>query len=187
MMKIWQMENELKGFESFQLINKNKDFLRDFRKRMRSGKIQYDRFANLEVEILDNGERGDLPNFWTCHGLFIFSERAKQCLETLIKDSVEFIPVWLEDVVFYIINVLSIVDAIDYDCATFRKLSTGLVVGMEKYSFLEDKIEGLNIFITTLNGHIHSTEVFVTSEFKETVEKNNLRGFKFVEVWDSEM
>ncbi len=186
MMKIWQLNNELSGFESFQLVNKDDVFLKDFRKEIRSGKKQYDKFANLKVEILDVGEKGDFPNFWSCHGLFVVSEQAKKCLQELIKNSVEFIPILLEDVTFYIINILSIIDAIDYENATFRKLSTGLVVGLEQYSFLKEKIEGLNIFVTTLNGHIHSTEVFVTSEFKDAVEKNNLKGFKFVEVWDSE-
>lgn len=186
-MKIWRLKNDLNGFESIQLKDVDDDFLAYFKKEIKMGKSHKENFSLLEVEIVDQGDISDLPKFWTCSGVFVMSVKAKDSLEKLIKGCVEFIPLKCRDKVLYLVNILSIIDAINYEQARFERLSTGLVVGMEKYSFLEDKIEGLNIFITTLNGHIHSTEVFVTSEFKETVEKNNLRGFKFVEVWDSEM
>lgn len=184
-MKIWRLKNNLKDFESVQLKDVDDDFLTYFMSEIKFGKMQKDKFSYLEVEIVDKGEISDLPKFWTCSGIFVLSERAKTCLDELIKDCVEFIPLKCHDRVLYLINILSIIDAINYEQASFERLSTGLVVGMNQYSFHKERIEGLNIFVTTLNGHIHSTEVFVTSEFKDIVEKNNLKGFKFVEVWDS--
>lgn len=185
-MKIWKMENELNGFESFQLSTKDKIFLKEFRKKIQSGINIYNEFSNIEIEIIDCGKKSDLPKFWTCSSVFLFSEQAKNCLEYLINDCVEFIPVKHKDVYFYLMNIISIVNAIDYSNASFRKLSTGLVVGLDKYCFVEKEIKGLDVFMTTLNGNIYSTEVFVTSEFKNAVEQNNLQGFKFIEVWDSD-
>jgi hypothetical protein len=62
---------------------------------------------------------------------------------------------------------------------------TGLRVGFEKYSFYQEKVEDEHIFRIYLDDRIQS-KVFVTDQFKETVESNHLTGFKFIEVWNSE-
>jgi hypothetical protein len=118
----------------------------------------------------------------------MISRKAKEILEPLICNNVEFLPL-IHDItseVYYLINVLNTVDAINYNKAVLEKLSTGLIIGFEKYAFLANKVEGQIIFKTFLNQRLHSSTVLVSDEFRNKVLENNLKGFEFVEVWDSE-
>ncbi len=184
-MKIWKLKCELREYESFQLINKDKDFLKEFKEKVLCGKYQKE-FENIDLEVVEGELTTDLPKFWSCTGTLLFSEKAKECLEKILGNSVQFIMTKADNRIFYIVNILTIVDAINYEEAILRRLDTGLVVGLEKYSFLTDKIENLNMFKVLLNGKVYSTEIYVTEEMKNKVENEQLIGFKFELVWDSE-
>lgn len=185
-MKIWRLEIDFRDYESFQLVNKDKEFLKQFKSSILSGKEQNGRLDGLEVEVIDGNAISDLSKFWNASGTMLFSEKAKICLEDLVNNCVEFIQIKYKERVMYIVNIVAIIDAVNYKNAVFRKLDTGLIVGLNKYSFITNKIKGDNIFKVILNDRIFTTEIFVTSEFKTKVEENKLLGFKFVEVWDSE-
>lgn len=185
-MKVWKLDADMDEFESFKLINEDKEFLRDFKKEMSNGEKKKGKFDNLEIEIIDTGKSSDLPQFWNYTGTLIFSENAKKSLESYLEDCVEFIPLKYKHVNYYMLNVIRIVDAIDYDSAIFRKLDTGLVVGMDKYSFKEEEIKNINMFKVLLNGRIHNSEIYISSELKEKIEEFNLVGFEFTEMWDSD-
>lgn len=185
-MKVWNLTADMDGYESFKFKNEEKDFLRNFKNEMSKGEKIKGKFDNFELEIIDTGESSDLPRFWNYIGTLVFSERAKKCLEAYLEDCVEFIPVKYEQINYYMLNVVRIADAIDYDCATFRKLDTGLVVGMDKYAFKKDVIKNINMFKVLLNGRIYDSEIYISSELKEKIEEFNLKGFKFTEMWDSD-
>lgn len=192
MMKIYRMKTELDKYVTFLYSIEGDNSCEEFREMICRGIPLCNKFDSIELErpIEEQKEAkkiADCSKLWNKTGTYVFSEKAKDCLEELIRGCVEFIPAVFENTTYYIINILSIADAIDYEKAEFQRLSTGLVVGLEKYSFHEERLKGLNIFVTTLNGYIQSTEVFVTSEFKKVVEKNKLLGFKFIEVWNSQM
>ncbi len=183
-MKIFKIEAELGEYESFQLVNKNRDFLREFKCKILSGKPQKGKLDNLVLEMIGGEKFSDSPKFWSGSGILLFSEKAKRTLEDLLKNYVEFIPVKSKNVNFYIVNTLCIEDAIDYKKAELRMLDTGLIVGIEKYSFIENKVCNIPMFKVLLNDRIYSTEIYVTSEFKNKVEEAKLEGFKFIEVWE---
>ena len=185
-MKVWKLDADLNEFESFKLVNKDKEFLRNFKKEMSNGEKKNGKFDDLEIEIIDNGRASDLPQFWNYSGVLVFSENAKRCLESYLVDCVEFIPLKYGKVNYYMLNVTRIVDAIDYDNVIFRKLDTGLVVGMDKYSFKEEEIKNINIFKVLLNGRIYNSEIYISSELKAKIEEFNLIGFEFTEMWDSD-
>ena len=42
------------------------------------------------------------------------------------------------------------------------------------------------IFKVYINGKIHPTVVFISDELKALIEQSELKGFGFIEVWDSE-
>ena len=56
-------------------------------------------------------------------------------------------------------------------------------MAFKKYVFLPNVIENVSIFKISDEKIRYA---FVSDEFKQTVEKNNLLGFKFKLVWDSE-
>lgn len=184
-MKIWKIESALGEYESFQLVNKDREFLREFKKRILCGKNQKEELVNLEVEVVEGTQRSDSPKFWSASGTLIFSKRAKECVEEFLGNCVEFIPIKYKDSFFYLVNILEVIDAINYEKVILRKLDTGLVVGIEEYSFIADKVQRTPMFKVLLNGRIYSTEIYVSDKLKKKIEADNLIGFKFIEVWDS--
>ncbi|MFT4407657.1 imm11 family protein [Bacillus cereus] len=187
-MKIWQLKSLFDNYQSFQLLN-----LKEDRKKYFDGKIDLaiklsDSWGKIFIECVEGDKKSDCPMFWGELGTPMISRKAKEILEPLICNNVEFLRL-IHDVtseVYYLINVLNTVDAINYNKAVLEKLSTGLIIGFEKYAFLANKVEGQIIFKTFLNQRLHSSTVLVSDEFRNTVLENNFKGFEFVEVWDSE-
>ncbi|KFL63518.1 hypothetical protein DJ50_4825 [Bacillus cereus ATCC 10876] len=118
----------------------------------------------------------------------MISEKAKQVLKPLIGDNVEFLPLLRNSTseVYYLIHVLNVLDAIDSDKAILKKLITGLIIGCEKFAFDSNTVQNEMIFKVYINGKIHPTAVFILDELKILIEQSDLKGFKFIEIWDSE-
>jgi hypothetical protein len=102
-----------------------------------------------------------------------------------LQDKAEVLPLAHPERNFFAIHVTNAIDAIDYDRAVIKKLSTGLRLEFEKYAFVKEKVERENIFRVYLDESL-MWMVFVSDTFKKVVESHNLSGFKFIEVWDSE-
>ncbi len=61
--------------------------------------------------------------------------------------------------VYYIINVLNAIDAIDYEKAILKKLRSGLVIDFKKYAFLPNMVKNQTIFKVYLNEILHIPSV----------------------------
>lgn len=187
-MKIWQLKSLFDNYKSFQLLNLKEDRKKYFDEKIDLAIKLSDSWGEILVECVEGDNHSDCPMFWGELGKPMISRKAKEVLEPLIYNNAEFLPL-THDVtgeVYYLINVLNTIDAIDYNKAVFEKLSTGLIIGFEKYAFLPNIVEGQIIFKTYLNQRLHSSTVLVSDEFRNAVLESDLKGFEFVEVWDSE-
>ncbi len=153
---------------------------------MRGEKYSQEIDKDLVIELIDEGKKADLVKLWNAMETLLCSEHAKNELENVIGDYVEFIPARYKTETFYIIRILYNLNAVDYKHSKFEQLKTGLIVGLKEYAFLERIIKDIPIFKLRLNNKIYSTEIFVTSCFKERIEERKLTGFVFIKVWDSE-
>lgn len=84
---------------------------------------------------------------------------------------------------FYLINIIRVIDCIDYEKSVVKLFSDGTIMCFKKYAFIESKVSGLDLF------KIKDEPVrmpFVSDEFKNAVDAAGLEGFKFKLVWDSE-
>ncbi len=125
----------------------------------------------------------DFPHF-SC-GLPLVSKKALDILLPLITDSVEILPMDVEGEMYYGINVLKILDVVDYEKTDHWFLPSGTIM-VEKYAFRNcEELWKYNIFKVTDNPM--SAWPFVSDKFKTTVEENRLKGFNFELVWDSDM
>lgn len=77
-------------------------------------------------------------------------------------------------------------DAVDYEKAILKKLRSGLVIDFKKYAFLSNMVKNQTIFKVYLNEILHIPSVFVSDELRNAILESDLKGFEFVEVWDSE-
>ncbi|PHA68694.1 imm11 family protein [Bacillus toyonensis] len=186
-MKIWELKSSSDNYESFQLLNYKKD-KKYFEGKFNSTTILLDSWGEIFIESLEEGKHSDFPHFWGETGAPMVSEPAKKLLEPLIGANVEFLPLIHNTTgeVYYVVHVLNVLDAIDSDKAIFKKLITGLIIGCEKFAFTPNVIQNEMIFKVYVNKRIHPTAVFVSDELKNTVLESDLKGFEFVEVWDSE-
>ncbi|WP_242309238.1 imm11 family protein [Bacillus cereus group sp. BfR-BA-01331] len=186
-MKIWELKSGLDNYESFQLLNFKED------KNFFEGKFNsiiklVDSWRKLPVECLEEGKASDFPHFWGEIGALMVSEKAKELLESIVGADVEFLPLIRNSnsEIYYLVHVLNVLDAIDSDKATFKKLITGLIIGCEKFAFDNNTVQNEMIFKVYINGKIHPTAVFISDELKVLIEQSDLKGFEFIEVWDSE-
>ncbi|MDC2866504.1 imm11 family protein [Bacillus sp. BP-3] len=186
-MKIWELRSSFDDYESFQLLNYKED-KKYFEGKFNSTAVLLDSWGEIFIECIEEGNQSDCPHFWGETGSIMISEQAKNLLEPLIGANVEFLPLVHNKTneVYYLVHVLNVLDAIDSNKAIFKKLITGLVIGCEKFAFIPNTVHNEMIFKVYINQRIHPTSVFVSDEFRNTILKNDLKGFKFIEVWDSE-
>ncbi|MGG0238073.1 imm11 family protein [Bacillus rhizoplanae] len=188
-MKIYELRSSVDNYESFQLLNFDQDHEKYFDGEFDLAEKLSNSWGEILIECVEEGNQSDCPHFWGRNGVLLVSEKAKSVLEPLIGNNIEFLPLIhnVTNEFYYAINVLKQLDAIDNTKTVLKKLRSGLIVGCEKYSFIPQIVENENIFKVFLNKHVYSISVFVSDEFRNTILENDLKGFEFVEVWDSEL
>ena len=84
---------------------------------------------------------------------------------------------------FILINNLFVIDCLDNEKTEYEYFEKD-IIGVEKYSF--KRLDYPPLFQITLpNGYVELF-YFVTDEFIKIINDNNIKGFLFEEVWDSE-
>jgi hypothetical protein len=118
-------------------------------------------------------------------GVPVFNNRSLTALEDLMKGNVQLLDLKVKkyDMEFKFVNVTNVIDAIDYSKSIARRSLSGKLTSFEKISFLPESVADQNIFKIP---EMPVTPVFVSDRFKNTVEFAKLKGFDFIEVWDSE-
>lgn len=182
-MNIWKLDVDFKEFESFKLICEEKNYLKNFKRKITSASKLNGNLTGEKIHLIEGKVKSDFPKFWSVSGTPMLSEKAATILNDIIYNDSELIQLNYSSENYYLINILTVLDAIDYEKSKFRKLETGLVVGLESYEFNPEVLYNHNIFKLLLNGRIYNTAVFVSDKFKNVVEKEKLLGFKFTKVW----
>ena len=178
-MKIWKLDFKVDEYENL-IPTKNftVEEIQSF-----DGRRHLEQWEPLKVERMEpekNLELGDAPGFT----IPVFSKRAIECLLSLINENIELLPLDFEEKEFYGINVTTVLDAIDYEKSVYKTFRDGKrIMSFKKYVFKSDKIKDVPIFKIIDEP---TRWAFVSDKFKQTVEENNLEGFDFELVWDSE-
>ena len=181
-MKIWKLLPDTVNYSS--LVMKptiSIDLIKSF-----DGRTQQATWNPILLDYSINNdffELSDYPSFslpvCSKSAVTIFSEEIKGCLE--------FLPVitcFKSNCQFFIMNVINVVSAIDYSKSQYKCFKDGKrIIAFQKYAFLEDVVNDQIIFKTV--DEKRSTP-FVTQAFIDIVVENNLKGFMFKLVWDSE-
>jgi hypothetical protein len=132
----------------------------------------------ITLKLYGKGKRGDCP--YLIGHLPVFSEKIIGFLDYLIHDSVEYLPINCPgNVKYYIVNVLKVVDCIDYDKAKIERYYNGEIRRFEKFAFKKELLQGIHIFKTP---ELAYTLVFVSEEFVNKANEFGLLGFDFEEV-----
>ena len=179
-MKIWQLQFEVDEYDNLSPINEfTAEELQSF-----DGRCKKNDWKPLTVKRMEpekNLTLGDAPGFI----IPVFSKKALEVLRPLISKSIEELELVFDEGEFWGINVVAVLDVIDYQSSKFRTFSDGKrIMAFEKYAFrMCADLTKHNIFKIVDE---KKRRAFVTEEFKRAVEENQLTGFKFKLVWDSD-
>ena len=186
-MRVYRMEADLaeKNVTFLGLLD-HESFMK-FDQELRRGLPVSDafRFVELERDNSDLREKEfmDCSKLWITTGIVLFNQKAKDCLEGVFGDYVEFVPAKYQDDIYYIVNVLNIVDGLNYEKSEFKKTHDGKPYAVNKFSFRSNIVKNIPIFKVFFWKNIYSTDILVSQEVKDIVEENGLTGFSFEEVW----
>lgn len=178
-MKIWELYADANNYENFGFAYEN-----DLDNYMESDLIGQE-FGNewvpFEVSVIEKRKKGDCPSF--TGGDLIFSEKAVKALGDLLKDNVEVLPLLYDKEKYYLINVLQLLDCVDYEKAEVIRFDSGDIMLFTRYAFKPESVRNINIFKIV---DMPKCNVFVSDEFRNKVLESGLKGFSFEEVWDSD-
>jgi len=119
-------------------------------------------------------------------------------VKKFIDPIAELIPIQVDKKVMFVVNVLSLVECLDYKKSVLISpdgytKNIENAIDIEKYAFDPKKI-GKNSMFRLKAGPIYPISIYCyegvkarkEDEFKYFVEKNNLKGLEFKCIWDSE-
>jgi len=146
------------------------------------GRNQTKNWKPLKVVRMEPGKKlplGDAPGF----NIAVFSKKAVDILYPIIKNDVEILPLDFDEGEFYVINVTTVLDCIDYKNSSYKTFkNSDEVMFFYNYSFKENIIENKNIFKIIDESR---SKPFVSEEFVKLVKESGLQGFKFKLVYET--
>lgn len=122
---------------------------------------------------------GNVFHCWDMKG-FLVDEIFYNLFSKINNSNIQFIK--FQDN-FYLFNNLNVISALDMNKTEFEILQ-GIIVGIKKHIFLNQQYPFL--FQIKLPTGFVIRNYFVTDEFIKIINDNNIKGFLFEEVWDSE-
>ena len=177
-MKIWKLDSDTDGY--CWVTTKDKE---EYKK---SSNNSYDgtsiqTWTPFEVKKLYGGKMSDMPKFF--NPLPIMSSKAIEVLGNLVTDYAQVFPVLPEKLKLVAVNVTNLLDCIDYEKVKAKQLPNGLFNEVTEYAFLPEKVANQHFFKIPEQRRKFT---FVSDEFRNRVLSSDLKGFDFIEVWDSE-
>lgn len=182
-MKIWRLRldaGKREDSRQYQLVNDDNHFLEDFDTMINSLERQLWKLRELEVHVISGRKEFDISYLWNGTSLFLLNERAKNILEPVLSEYVEFLPVIYKQPL-YLMHVLCVADALDLD-NIIANTYAGKIGYIKKFAFKEERIPPFPVFRILCEGRLYTGVIFVKDEFKKIIEENGLTGFSFEEV-----
>ena len=176
-MKFFELCFDLDNYENLQL---SKEASVEYY-QMFDGRKLRESWLNPEVKRMEPEEGkklGDAPGF----NIPVFNKRAIDVLLPLIEDDIEILPLEFEGGELYGINVITVLDAVDYNLSEYVTFRDGKrIMAFRKYAFKKDVIYGKNIF-KIIDERLRYA--FVSEKFYDLVKEHELEGFKMEYVCD---
>lgn len=151
-----------------------------------NGRLQMGNYKEIQMTLLTKDERGkpripsDAP--WLGdHALILKPTAVKEMDFFLFKDC-ELFPLGCEGAQLMIVNPIHLVDALDEERSTVRRLAPqGRIWRIDKYEFHPERIQGLHIFKIS---NLRVSSVYVSDAFVARWKEAGLKGMEFNPVWE---
>lgn len=114
----------------------------------------------------------------------VVNERCFNIIKPYIQDAVQVLSAKTKKQKLFALNVTAVRDCLDCENSKLKHFSSsGRIMRIEKYAFHRERLS--NAFIFKIPEEVH-THPYVTDGFKNLMEQNGIKGFKFVLVWQDE-
>lgn len=111
---------------------------------------------------------------------FCLNEKAYKVLKPYLEKHCQIFEILSQDEKIYVVNVTDMIDCLDYDKSEIKRFSSSnRVMRVIKYVFKIEKLTNATIFKLP---EFSKAISYVTEEFKNVVEENDIKGFKFKEL-----
>lgn len=111
----------------------------------------------------------------------VVNERCFNIIKPYIQDAVQVLNAKSKMQKLFVLNVTEIRDCLDRENSKLKLFpSSGRIMRVEEYAFHKERLENAFIFKIPEEAHTHP---YVTDDFKNLIEQNEIQGFKFVPVW----
>ncbi len=130
----------------------------------------------IPVTLVKGEKRTDFPALPGSD--LVVTEHAWQILQPLMGQSAEALPLSCNrGEGYFVINVLDVVDCLDYEHSEVERFSDGRVMWINAYAFKGGAVGNKNIFKLPEPG-----KIIVSETFRAWIEKNRLEGLIFEKV-----
>ncbi|MCM3133647.1 hypothetical protein M3629_12690 [Paenibacillus polysaccharolyticus] len=182
-MKIWRLSTD-RSVMSITTCSKNPELEKTTLKTSDSdfkGMPMLHRWESGLVLTRKKGRTKDIAHF---DGLTVgFGSKTVQIVEPLLRGLVEFLPVQNNDAELCLVNTINVINALDLEKSDYSTFE-GRLTYINEYAFKTD-INYSNHPIFKISQDPGSFSL-VTDEFRNLILSSKLKGFEFVELWDSE-
>ncbi len=182
-MKIWLLQEDVNNFEHLTLADANDELWNEFSSYFNGESIESN-WKALRLKIIEHSgtlSKSDVP--YLSPGVLVFSREAINTLQKYLKDNAEILCTEGCEGNYRLINVIKLIDGIDYKKSRVEYYSDKKrIMAIDKYAFFFDKVKEQHIFKIK---ELPKADVFVSDDFRRKVIESGLKGFKFIEVWDS--
>lgn len=179
-MKIYSLERDSDNFYSLKPVKEKYDD-----KEKMNGDMKYSwEIYDVKRDVSPRKKKVPIGDYTAIAVTPVLAKTAVDLLFDESREGIQLLPIHCieNDIIYYILNVVAVIDAIDYEKAEPVLFSSGRVMRFEKYAFHEEKLKGIKIF--KIPEKLHSWP-FVTDEIVDKIEQFHLTGFNPKLVWDS--
>lgn len=111
----------------------------------------------------------------------VVNAKTRDLLQGYLGQDAEFLPVSYHRGQYWLLNVLCVLDCLDYEHAKCNLFSDGRPMRVSEYAFVPESLKGHDIFRIEA---LPQTGPFVTDAFKRLIEESDVKGFSFKHVWE---
>lgn len=181
-MKIWKLGRDVDNYESLAWGDDEYDIDLNFIQSFNGTSKEKDWIPIQLKRMSDDTEFSNTPSL-SAH-IPVFDKKAVDILREYLIGNAEILPIFCGDKEFFAINVISVLDCIDYETSEYKTFRDGVrIMRFIKYAFIEEKIENVHLF-KIKDEPLKSP--FVSDAFRKKILDSDLKGFRFELVWDSD-
>lgn len=174
-MKVWKLYTKP---NCFVVVTKHEE---DFETLDSSGKY-IEGYVPIEVETIKRKSSNTDVAYYRQY-VPVVNEKTKQLLEPLLGDRVQFCKL-VHEKELWAINVIQVIDCLDKERTVHDNLSPGKIGYISELHLFTHLLDE-NVLIFKIPEQVN-IRVYVTQAFIDFVNQHKIKGFEFIEMWDSE-